>query len=236
MNCIIPFTKDIKFKTTIGEITSISLEHEYNVNSSAILGNFVISGSYKTHELSVNTDDFSFVIPFDVSLSEETIEDTVDFKIDNFTYKVINNNTLKVDIDFKVVSDERESAPLFENVPEELENTVLEELPELNVREEIIDPVVFDNIPELPKEPEVIELELKEESKNISNVEKNAIMNFASSNAETFITYKVHIIKEGETYESISKMYNIDETDLAEYNDLSKLNLNDKVLIPENGN
>ena len=34
MNCIIPFTKDIKFKTNICEILSISLEHEYTVNDS----------------------------------------------------------------------------------------------------------------------------------------------------------------------------------------------------------
>ena len=40
MNCIIPFTKDIKFKTSISEILSISLEHDYTLNDNDLLGNF----------------------------------------------------------------------------------------------------------------------------------------------------------------------------------------------------
>ena len=31
MNCIIPFTKDVKFKSNIAEILSVSLEHDYEV-------------------------------------------------------------------------------------------------------------------------------------------------------------------------------------------------------------
>ena len=46
MNCIIPFTKDIKFKTNIAEILSISLEHDFTANPEEVLGNFTISGDY----------------------------------------------------------------------------------------------------------------------------------------------------------------------------------------------
>ena len=42
MNCIIPFTKDIKFNTNIAEVLSISLEHDYTVNESELLGNLNI--------------------------------------------------------------------------------------------------------------------------------------------------------------------------------------------------
>ena len=58
MNCIIPFTKDIKFKTNIAEILSISLEHDFTANPEEVLGNFIISGDYKTHEVSVNKEHF----------------------------------------------------------------------------------------------------------------------------------------------------------------------------------
>ena len=42
MNCIIPFTKDIKFKTNIAEILSISLEHDFTANPEEVLGNFIM--------------------------------------------------------------------------------------------------------------------------------------------------------------------------------------------------
>ncbi len=58
MNLIIPFTKDIKFTSNISEITIISLKHEFTVNNDEILGNFIVSGDYKTHELSVNKEHF----------------------------------------------------------------------------------------------------------------------------------------------------------------------------------
>ena len=56
MNLIIPFTKDIKFNTNISEILSISLEHDYTINDGELLGNFTVSGEYKTHEVSVNRE------------------------------------------------------------------------------------------------------------------------------------------------------------------------------------
>ena len=46
MNCIIPYTKEIPFNSKIKEITSISLEHEMNINEGEILGNFIVSGEY----------------------------------------------------------------------------------------------------------------------------------------------------------------------------------------------
>ena len=61
MNCIIPFTKDIKFKTNIAEILSISLEHDFTANPEEVLGNFTISGDYKSHEVSVNKEHFEYV-------------------------------------------------------------------------------------------------------------------------------------------------------------------------------
>ena len=50
MKLIIPFEKKVKFNSNACEISSISLEHEFTKNEGEILGNFLISGSYKEHE------------------------------------------------------------------------------------------------------------------------------------------------------------------------------------------
>ena len=61
MNLIIPFEKVVKFDTPVSEISSISLEHEITKNEREVLGNFIIKGTYKEYELSLNKKDFSFI-------------------------------------------------------------------------------------------------------------------------------------------------------------------------------
>ena len=64
MNCKIPFTKDIDFEKKVSEITSISLEHETKVEEDTLKGNFIVSGDFKSHEVSVNKEPFSYILPF----------------------------------------------------------------------------------------------------------------------------------------------------------------------------
>ena len=60
MRQLIPFTKNIEFKTMINEITNISLEHnlslkdEYNIN-----GDFILTGKYKVNASSPTEESFS---------------------------------------------------------------------------------------------------------------------------------------------------------------------------------
>ena len=129
MNLIIPFTKDIKFNSSIAEITSISLEHDYTVNDGEILGNFIVSGDYKSHELSVNKEHFEYVLPFSVELTTRIDRNSVDFSIEDFTYEIKNNDTLEVRIEYSVNALEEkketkeevvEEEPLFERVEEDV--------------------------------------------------------------------------------------------------------------------
>ena len=46
MNKIVPFNKDLFFKTNIKEITSISIEKEVNIKENSISGNFILQGDY----------------------------------------------------------------------------------------------------------------------------------------------------------------------------------------------
>ncbi len=209
MNCVMPFTKDIEFSTNIKEICSISLEHEFNVNNKVILGNFFISGTYKSHELSVNMEDFSYTLPFDVSLADNIKEDTVNFIIDNFTYEIVDNNTLKVDIDYLVKAEEKiliKEEKIFEEVPEDLSDIFASDARE----------VIKEDAP-----------------RELKKADEDTILSFASNNEESFVTYKVHIIKDGETIESIAKLYNKTENEVYDYNTTIKFLTGEKVLIPE---
>ena len=114
MNCIIPFTKDIKFNTNISEIVSISLEHEYTANPGEILGNFIVSGEYKTHEVSVNKEHFEHVLPFSVNLTTRIDTDSVDFAIEDFTYEIVDNDTLKVNIEYSINALEEREEDVFD--------------------------------------------------------------------------------------------------------------------------
>lgn len=118
----IPFESEIKFKTNISEITKMSLEHEFNINDEIVLGNFYISGEYKTHEVSVNTEPFNYTLPFSVTYREDLIRESLEFNIEDFSYEIINNNTLKVNIEYSLKGEVKEEE-LFERVDElELES------------------------------------------------------------------------------------------------------------------
>ena len=49
---------------------------------------------------------------------------------------------------------------------------------------------------------------------------------------ETYSTYKVCIIKENDTIESILLKYNITREVLEQYNDVSDIKIGDKLIIP----
>ena len=65
MKQIIPFKKELLFKTKVSEITSISLEHTLSLKEDDLIsGEFIINGDYKMTEGSINREKFSFTLPF----------------------------------------------------------------------------------------------------------------------------------------------------------------------------
>ncbi|MBE6140530.1 MAG: hypothetical protein E7172_03220 [Firmicutes bacterium] len=221
MNCIIPFTKDIKFNTNIAEIVSISLEHDHTVNEKEILGNFTITGEYKTHEVSINKENFEYVLPFSVNITKPIDIESVDFAIEDFTYEIIDSEVLKVDIEYSIKAIEiEENRDLFDEVEE---NEELEELIEkLNQEEEI----------------KIIEDEKKDDERNEieeENIgeEKEMIIEEVQKEEDTFVTYNIHIMKENETIDSVCSTYKTNVNILENYNDLTNIIVGDKIIIPE---
>lgn len=210
MDFLIPYIKEITFDTKIGEIDSISLEHEMSINDGEILGNFIVTGEYKTHELSVNKEAFEHTIPFSIDLPDNIDKDTINFEITDFTYEIENDDTLKVIIEVNLKGKELKKE----------EKTIIEEKIEKEEEifkspEEDIDTSIIDEIPD--------DIPIKEER---TSTEEKVI-------DDEYITYHIHIYKEGEDLESICTKYNSNMNILKDYNDLTNLKNDDKLLIPE---
>lgn len=220
MNCIIPFTKDINFKTNIAKILSVSLEHEYTANPMEVLGNFTISGEYKVHEVSINKESFEYVLPFSVNLTKEIDINSVDFDIVNFTYEVVDDDTLRVNIEYSINAIE---------LPEEKEEVTIDEL---------LDEIDEDVRAEIEEEKEDVKEEKEEvletDNRDITDEAKETILNSINKDDNTYVTYHVHIMSETDTIEAICLKYNVTESILKEYNDLTTIGVKDKVIIPEN--
>lgn len=224
MNCIIPFTKDIKFKTNIGEILSISLEHDYTVNSDGILGNFIVTGDYKTHEVSINKEHFEHVLPFSVDVSNRIDADSLDFTVEDFTYEVIDNDTLRVNIEYSINALEVPEEDIFEKTEEENNlDTLLDEMDEEITKER------EDRKEEVVKEKEVE----AEETRNVDETTQNTILNSINDKDDVFVTYHIHMMQETDTIESVCIKYNTTKSILGDYNDLESVTVGDKLIIPE---
>ena len=232
MNLIIPFTKDIKFNSNISEIVSISLEHDYTVNDGEILGNFIVSGDYKSHEVSVNKEHFEYVLPFSVELTTRIDRDSVDFSIEDFTYEIKNNDTLEVRIEYSVnaleekeeVKEEIEEEPLFERVEEDV--TLEDMLDKIN--EDIRD----DEEAEETDKEDTMETEVIEQ-RDVTEDDKKTIIDSINDADDAFVTYHIHIMKETDTIDTVCTKYNTTSSILSEYNDLSTVAIGDKLIIPD---
>lgn len=141
MKKIIPFKKEIPFNN-IHEILSISLEHNLKKNTNNfITGEFVISGDYRMTDISVNTENFEFKLPFDIELDEKYIIDNAVIDIDDFYYEILNSNTLVINIDVLLDKIE-EKEEVIEIMPkiEKVEPIKVEvEVPKVKKEEKIID-------------------------------------------------------------------------------------------------
>ena len=237
MKNIIPFKKDVIFKTNLSEITSISLENTLNLKNDTISGDFIISGDYKVSDKSTTVEPFELNIPFEIVLDDrfDTKKALVD--IDDFYYEIVNNNVLSISID--VLVDHLQEKPLVE----------LEDLVDVTPVRTVIDCEDDDMKNENILEEENIEIEEKNIERCIEDEDKlpkrdtnkveveekiNSIFSNGSLADEVYVTYNVFIIREGDTLDSIMEKYNIPKEELEKYNDLSNLQLGDKLIIPNN--
>ncbi|MCI9280245.1 MAG: LysM peptidoglycan-binding domain-containing protein [Bacilli bacterium] len=228
MQSIVPYTKEIQFKSRIFEICSISLEHEINPSDSEITGNFIISGEYKSHEVSVNKEEFNYKLPFHLEVTDTIDKNSIQFEITDFNYQVVNEDTLKVDIEFQVSATTIEPVRIEEREAiSEIKKEVIEDIDDLFHEEEIVSAPIEERIEVEEKEetPETIEERLEEEQAEV-------VLDSAIEKEDEYMTYHIHIVSETDTLESLIATYETDIDTLKEYNQMDSLNIGDKIIIP----
>ena len=229
MKQIIPFKKELPFKTRVSEITSISLERDINIlDEGVVSGVFHITGDYKMNASSVNREEFSFDLPFDITLDPRYDLDSVSADIEDFYYDLVNEDTLKVNIDLYVEA---------EYLKEEVGNTTDDTSGDVdNTRCDAVD---IEEDKELDFTPSVnfekIEKETLSTEKDAEDREELSAEDIFSNldDTETYTTYYVYVVKEEDTVEKILNKYNISREELESYNNISDIKPGDKVIIPK---
>lgn len=218
MNEVFTLEREFLFKTNIYEITSISIEPNYDIDSAKISGEFIISGSYRLHEISINKEDFMFKLPFKHELKSNINLDTVKLDINNFTYNFNNKDELSINVEYIVTAEEGIKVFEDENKLDEFLNNneydIVDLRDDIKVENEIKMPIVSDDT-----------------SIDTNNIDKDMIINSINGEDE-YVLYHIHTVMMNDTIESITKKYNVSLNVLKDYNNFDNLELNMKLIIP----
>lgn len=242
MKMSIPYEKEIVFNTKIAEITSISLEYEANVLDEDIEGDFIVSGDYKIHELSVNKEPFKYRIPFSVSLTDDIIRDSIKYDINNFTYEIIDDDTLRVNIDFgvdyEIVKEklEKESASQEEETSEDTTSS-REDHASLELNNLLDDIEMNNKITNKPVTNNTLDTskitDNTIDTSKTDNTNKEVVLNNVSNALNTYVTYHIHVLSDGEDIDTIINKYKVSKDVIDEYNAGIEWVMGEKVIIPE---
>ncbi|WP_304651687.1 LysM peptidoglycan-binding domain-containing protein, partial [uncultured Ligilactobacillus sp.] len=98
--------------------------------------------------------------------------------------------------------------------------------------QELKTPEVFHNeimLEEITNEKEVNENLVATE---LNDNDTEVLQSIISNQEENFYKYKIHIMREEDTIESVAIKYSVTLDDLKEYNELNNINIGDKIIIP----
>lgn len=236
MKKIINFTDDIEFRNNIYEISSISLEREFEATENDISGTFIITGSYRGHEISLNQESFTKKIPFSYHFEEPMDKETITMEVDDFTYE-IDQNKLCVEIEYEIegdkmiFDDEREFDKFLENHEVEL----------VDFKDDIKEeekPIIEENVEVCEQEKEEEKEEKKEkQEKQEKNEDREVkvdteIMDTLTGGENTYITYHIHVCDESDTLEYIANKYKISIDVIKDYNSIDNISAGMKLIIP----
>lgn len=229
MRKVISFDKNLEFKTMIGEVTSISLDPslEFSLDGD-ISGELVISGKYKLTTASRIEEDFSFSLPIEIALSEALDESTRNVYIDDFRYKIEDDDILNCHIDLVVEGVEK----VCELVEEDMDEKIVSDVESLRDEaweegsKESSEIQLNQNV-SIVEQVNTVEVEKEEEEHSVGSL----FSSFKDSD-ESFATYSVYIVRENDTVDTIMSKYNVHREELEDYNDLGNLVVGSKVIIP----
>lgn len=257
MRQIITLEKEIAFKTMIGDIASISLEHDLDfISDSEIEGNLIVSGTYKLTEASTIEENFNYKVPVEIMLTSSLVEDKRSIDINNFVYKIVNEESLlitvelliegleKIEVD-EVVEEEANQEEVRKDTVEDFRN---DNVSIDNKTEEVFDDNALDvEVLKTDEDDSFKEVDLQEDiesSDNVLNMKEeindnnnnkevmDSIFSAFANTEETYATYSVYILRENDNLDEVINKYKTNREVLSEYNDLDNLRVGSKIIIP----
>jgi len=219
-----------------------------------------LSSNYRSDSLLVDIDDFRYDLISDKDLKvnidlyidgeveeplpRDTRREILEFPEDN--YQETTNLDIEEQLDRKANLD-REEEPeeiaelqdlLMDEPFSESQNmdTNQEDICEETNQDEPIEPERIDLLKEMlttNKEEDMME----DINLNINNTNDNDSQNINNNileptKEETYVTYRVYKVMEGDTLDTILTKYNITKESLADYNNIENINPGDKLIIP----
>jgi len=229
MKKIVPFSKEISFKTRIAEITDIEVTHNLEkTNDNTIEGNFLVLGSYKMTEATQVEEKFSHELPFIIEVDEKYDLDDVKIKISDFYFEIINEDILRLNIEVEL-SEIKEKELVSERCLDDEEEEI--EFNDGEIEIENVEPIDILDI-EIPK---ALDVKKKEKEDNVNVVSSKSVSEIFTSinhDEDNFMTYSVHIVRENDVLDDILTKYNLTREEISEYNDLSNIKVGTKLILP----
>ena len=262
MKQIISFKKEVAFKTMIADISSISLEHTLHfTGDSSVEGDLLVSGTYKMTEATTLEEPFNYTIPVDIMLTTALEKEDRLIAIDNFTYRIINEEVLELNVDILIRGLEKVEIIEEEEEKVESEQLEIEELPTSvaigsNETSEVIETREAlesflppsetleskEDIADKQATMNALAEEWKEQESPVETVETtteeetipvmNSIFSAFANTDETYSTYSVYIMRPEDNLEEVMMRYGITREDLSHYNDLENVRPGSKLIIP----
>lgn len=234
MKSVIPFSKELDFSGKLSEITSISLEREFEILEGSIDGNLFVTGDYKSHEVSANVIPFSFKIPFSIEIPDDLNTETITLEISDFAYDLIEDSKIKVNIELEL------NGEILEKVKEEEEEKIEVDSEEIikmmeermEEEEEVRQEEITSIEEEIEEEEKQVKIEEEQKEEMEDRIESEEVILENVSTEEEYSTYHIHIVKEGENVETICTMYNSNLNLLSEYNNIGEITTGEKIIIP----
>lgn len=193
MKKLVPFTKEIEFKTMISKVTSISLEHTLRVEKDNLIsGYFILEGTYKMTQASQIDEEFSYKIPVDIELDEKYDTSNITLDIDDFTYEVIDEEKMRLNITLCIDNiEEKEVVLPVEDVIEDFDTLELEDKNSGNRESKndgVLDDLFLDTSKKVPLEFDSKKEIVEEESEQNNN--DNTINNTESVETSNELIYE----------------------------------------------
>lgn len=211
-----------------------------------------LGNNYDRNTLIVDIDDFRYeivdrnklkvnidlyidgeIVP-DVEVKEEEIDENVEDRLDKDYVRVMEDESEVVEEE--IVQDlEDEKNETLEEEKEDIDDNDEEEIESIitpnKERIDLLDEMLMNN----DKENKEMSEDTNINNENNNENENENINIFNDVNGEdSYVTYRVYRVDEGDTIDKIIEKYNTSKEELEKYNNIIDINIGDKLIIPAN--